>query len=156
MLRIIVTSSSLKMLKWRLNAFLLQLSSKLVQEYVLVCVRYKTQTDKNSGLIHPLCCFRQVYGGVVILSTINEVEALGLFKDKIMTEIARGQDFSDADFLRLLNPPKSLHFNWSLLSSCENTAVSWKNQCLQNWRSRRTVSSNPQILPKCCCCWGRG
>lgn len=63
MLRIIVTSSSLKMLKWRLNAFLLQLSSKLVQEYVLVCVRYKTHRDKNSGLIHPLCCFSQVYGG---------------------------------------------------------------------------------------------
>lgn len=55
--------------------------------------------------------------------------------------------------LRVLNPPKSLHFNWSLLSSCENTAVSWKNESLQNWRSRRAVSSNPhlQILPYPCC-----
>lgn len=114
-----------------------------------LCVRYKAQTDNNSGWIHSLF-WAGLMGGVVILSAINEVEALGIVQKWNYDWNCQGQGFSGA--LRMLNPPKSLHFNCSLLSSCENTAVSWKNECFQSWRAR-TMPSNPhlQILLYPCC-----
>lgn len=89
-----------------------------------------TQADNKGGpYLSVHCVVLGRFNGDIVLSTVNEVAALGEFKGKIMTEFVRAE----------ISTPKSIRLAGVC---CENTAGSWENQCPQNWGARGAKSSN--------------